>query len=123
MPERRRAVMCIALLLLVCGPALLGLEWQGHETSAGTWRDGVSLVRWGWLWALVLLAGALSSTWIDTPGARALTIVPLLAWFGWMLRAGALGPIPWLVYATPTVLAWWLGGLLGDVAHRGRHAP
>jgi hypothetical protein len=35
-----------------------------------------------------------------------LALLPLLAWIVWQLRDGALGPIPMLVYVTPTALVW-----------------
>ncbi|WP_239488424.1 hypothetical protein [Luteitalea sp. TBR-22] len=117
-----RSVFITALVILALGPVVLGLDWRGHETSPGVWRDGVALWRWGVLAGLLMIGGALMARALPSPGARLLVILPLLGWCGWMLRSSALGPLAWLIYSLPLLVTWLGGTMLGD-AWRRWHAP
>lgn len=122
MRDRALTVPVIALLLFALGPLVLGLDWRGHEASPGSWHDGVPVWRWGVLWGLLAGLGWALALRVSTPGARVLTVVPLLAWMAWMLRGSALGPLAWLIYALPTLMAWLGSLVLGGLARRRGHA-
>lgn len=109
----------VAVLAWLVGVTVLGLDWQGHETSPGRWADGVSLERWAACWTLLALLAAFSGRRLRGWTARLLALLPLVAWIAWQLRTGTLGPIPMVIYLVPTMLAWSAGLLAGDVVrHR-----
>lgn len=116
MRPRPLSVLVTALGLLALGPLVLGLDWRGHEIRAGVWRDGVGLWRWGLLYALLAVSGALAARRVPSFGTRVAALAPLLCWVGWMLRHSALGPLAWVTYAVPAILAWLGGSVLGGVA-------
>jgi hypothetical protein len=123
MRDRALTVPMIALLLLALGPLVLGLDWRGHEAAPGSWRDGVPLWRSSLLWGVLAGLGGALARRVSTPGARLVTVVPLLAWMAWMLRGSALGPLAWIIYALPTLVAWLGSLVLGSLAWRRGHEP
>ena len=66
--------------------------------------------------------GLAAAPWVQTLTGRGVAILPLLIWFGIELRSGSLAPIAWLTYATPTVAAWFAGGLVHGLVGRRWHA-
>lgn len=112
--------LVVAVLVWLLGVVVLGTTWEGRPIDATTWVDGVPLWRWGVLWALLLLAGAALASWLTDHMARALALVPLLAWFLYELHAGTLFPIAFVIYALPTIAAWGLGTALGHWRRRLR---
>lgn len=111
-----------ALALLALGVVVLGTRWEGIEVRPGVWRDAISLPRWMWFWAAVACLGLALSAWVRTSRARGVALGPLLVWFAFELRAGTLAPIAWLIYATPTVVAWLGSAFVSDLVRRRWHA-
>ena len=113
-PSRLR-VLASSVVLLGGGLLVLGRDWQGHAAAPGLWRDGVPLRSWGLWWALTFVLGSVTGRSLASRGARALALVPIVGWYGWMLRDSALGPVAWAFYSAVTAAAWFAGGELGSV--------
>lgn len=96
---------------------LLGVEWAGVEVTPGVWRDGVGLQDWAIFWAALALLALAGARWLHGWGPRVLALAPALIWLAWMLW-GSLGPIPWVIYGVPTLVAWVAGWAAGDAATR-----
>ena len=120
--SRMWRVVGLAVVLWGLGVLVLGTRWEGVEVAPGVWRDAISLPRWAAFWAAVACLGLASAPWVQTMTGRVVAILPLLIWFGIELRSGSLAPIAWLTYATPTVAAWFAGGLVHGLVGRRWHA-
>ena len=105
----------VALVAWLIGVVVLGRSWQGVQTSSGTWVDGVSLWQWLVCWVLLALLAVAAGHRLRRWTARALALLPLIAWIVWQLSGGALGPIPMVIYLVPTVSVWVVGLHVGQV--------
>jgi hypothetical protein len=110
-----------AMALWMLGALVLGTRWEGIEVRPGVWRDAISLPRWVAFWAAVACVGLTAAPWVPTWRARVAALGPLLLWFAFELRAGTLAPIAWVVYATPTVVAWLASARASDLVRRRWH--
>lgn len=108
----------VAVVTWLIGVAVLGQDWQGHQRTPGVWIDGVSPAQWGTCWAALALVAVSTAPHLRGWAVRLLSLVPLVGWIVWQLRAGALGPIPMLVYVLPTGLVWCGALVAGTWAHR-----
>lgn len=118
MTSSRLAAVFWSVVLLVGGRLVLGDDWHGHQTTPGVWRDGVLLRTWGLWWAILCVLGGLAARRLASRGSRGMALVPLIGWYGWMLRDSALGPVAWTFYAAVTSAAWLVGAELGALVPR-----
>ena len=107
-----------AALVWLAGVLVLGTRWEGIEVAPGVWRDSISLRQWAALWVVLAVVACAVGARLPRWGHRLVALVPLVAWIAWSLRFGALGPLPLVIYGTPTVAAWCAGLLLRDAWQR-----
>lgn len=110
--------MGVAVVTWLIGVAVLGQDWHGHQRAPGVWVDGVSLAQWFTCWAALALIAMTTAPHLQGWAIRLLSLLPLVGWIVWQLRASALGPIPMLVYVLPTGLVWYAALVAGTWAHR-----
>lgn len=96
---------------------VLGTEWQGRVDATGRWVDAVSLGQWALFWALLTGVGLVVGHRLHGALARALPVVPTLAFLALQLWGSALGPLPIVIYSAPTLAAWYAGVALGARRH------
>lgn len=117
----RLRMVLVAGALLGAGIVVLGTSWEGRQIAPGVWRDGVTLTQWAVLWVVLAAIGMAVAAPVRGWRARMTAITPLLLWVAWQLRASALGPPAFVIYAVPTLVVW-LAALAGvDWIRRSWH--